>query len=113
MIDFTTEDLSHPVIIVGLVIVCCLLWRGISYLFSRITHSKDKVNDAIVEQLRELNDKFTELLTDVRIMRVKSLNIEDDIKVTNESVKKISCTVAEHSKMLAVHSEKIKNLERK
>ena len=111
MVGLNTNDLSHPVVIVGLVVVCCFLWQIISVLFERITHCKEKQNGAIIEQLRTLNDKLTELIVDVRLISSHALKLEDDIKSLNHNIQNIGKTVGEHSKTLAVHTEKISNLE--
>jgi len=111
MVGLNTNDLSHPVVIVGLVVVCCFLWQIITVLFEKITHSKEKQNNAIIEQMREMNNKLTDIYCDVRVLSGKLNKFEDDIFSINKNVLEINKTVGEHSKTLAVHTEKISNLE--
>jgi hypothetical protein len=106
------DVVNNPVFALLLLVACATLWQVVSVLFERITHSKEKQNSAIIEQLRTLNDKLTELIIDVKIISNHSLKLENDIKSLNDNAKNIGITVGEHSKTLAIHSEKIKNLEK-
>ena len=105
------DDLYHPVIIVGLVLVCSLLWRLISYLFVKLTHKEEKANKVIVEELRELNKKVSELITCVTVLTGKSSDFNDALKHTNFSLKQAKEQLHEHSKILAIQTEKLKHLE--
>ena len=112
MIGYSYEEIAQsPTAIIAIVLACVILTKVASYLFEKLTHSKEKQGVAIVKQLQQLNEKLTELITDVRVLTHKSSDFEDDLKHVNYSLKQAKEQLHEHSKIIAIQTEKIKNLE--
>ena len=118
MIDFNTEDMSHPAVIVGLVVVCSLLWRLVSFLFEKITHHKDRADELIKESLRNIekkldatNSKLSELHADFIVVATKVDKLDDKVNNIQIEVRTMDDILNDLCRDVAVHTEKIKNLE--